>query len=68
MKSGKRNIFCNFEQSLHHDDLPTVWKPGGDRLPMHKFRDPQNQNEEIIKRISKIGQSYDEGKEDIIQV
>ena len=61
MKSGKRNIFCNFELALAHDDLPTVWKPGGDRLPMRKFRDPQNQEAEIIQRLALIGKNYDKG-------
>ena len=61
MKSGKRNIFCNFELALAHDNLPTVWKQGGDRLPLRKIRDPQNQEEEIIQRIAYLGQSYDEG-------
>ena len=40
MKRGKRNLFCNFEQSLIHDDLPTVWDRNGLRLAMYKFRDP----------------------------
>ena len=25
MKMGTRNMFCNFEQALLHEDLPTVW-------------------------------------------
>ena len=56
MKMGKRNVFCNFEQSLIHDDLPTVWDRNGLRLAMYKFRDPQNQKEEIVQRITNIGQ------------
>lgn len=55
MKMGKRNVFCNFEQSLIHEDLPTVWDRSGLRLAMYKFRDPQNQEEEIVQRITNLG-------------
>ena len=29
MKLGTRNMFCNFEQALTDEDLPTVWYQGG---------------------------------------
>ena len=35
MKMGTRNLFCNFEQALMHEDLPTVWQQEGIRFPMH---------------------------------
>ena len=54
IKVGTNNLFCNFEQALIHEDLPTVWNKDGLRLPMQRFRDCQNQHDEIIQRIAKL--------------
>lgn len=48
IKVGTNNLFCNFEQALIHEDLPTVWNDEGLRLTMQRFRDPQNQLDEMI--------------------
>ena len=40
MKLGTKNLFCNFEKALIHEDLPAVWNESGLRLLMNRFRDP----------------------------
>lgn len=34
IKLGTNNLFCNFEQALIHEDLPTVWNEEGLSLQM----------------------------------
>ena len=67
VKLGTKNLFCNFERALVHEDLPTVWNNEGLRLPMQRFRDPQNQKEEIVQRLANMASCF-KPDENVIQV
>lgn len=61
--SNDKNLHCNFEFTLTHDHIPTIWNESGTTIPMNKFRDPQNQNEEIVHRLANIAADF--SQEDI---
>lgn len=37
---GQKNMFCNLEFTLQHENIPTIWNQRDERLSMYKFRDP----------------------------
>ena len=42
-RDAKYNQYCNFEQSLNQDDMPTVWAEGQYFFSINYLRDPQNE-------------------------
>lgn len=63
--SGQQNLFCNFESTLIHELVPTIWNLTGLRIPMNSFRDPLNQMEEIVYRLYNMAEEFGEGDDKV---